>query len=74
MPTVSEPGTADVQRVTTGCVSTVALTGALRRVPPAENLEMCGQARNKVISSTAVDFALRETRQKYDSNFKPAQV
>ena len=28
--------------------------------PPAENLETCGQARNKVIGSVAVDFALRE--------------
>ncbi len=28
--------------------------------PPAENLERCGQAWNKVIGSTAVDFALRE--------------
>ena len=25
--------------------------------PPAENLETCGQARNKVIGSMAVDFA-----------------
>ena len=42
--------------------------------PPAENLEMCGQARNKVIGFRAVDLRYAKSRQKYDSNFKPAQV
>ena len=54
------PGTADVRRVTTRYVSTAALTGALRRVPPPQIWKTCGQARNKVISFMAVDFALHE--------------